>query len=97
MLLHESCFKSLSEVLNDIYGKKCYLDPSESDLSAKKQDSFIIYDEDGDVLYRYLKDKKCFYKNSPAYQNNRPKRNVKNLMHFTNDDKFNWALLWPSK
>lgn len=94
-----SSFKSLEEVSTQVQGAQCYLDPAESDYNADKSDTFIIYDQDGDVLYRYLKDKKCFYQNSPAYKNKRVKRNIHDLVPFTSEEQFTWTMNWnnPSK
>lgn len=89
-----SSFKSLAQVSAQIQSGLYYLDPTESDYNAEKSDTFIIYEQDGDVLYRYLKDKKCFYQNSPAYKNKRVKRKISDLVPFTSEEQFTWTMNW---
>lgn len=96
MVIEEKSVKSLEEVCSEIEGTACYIDPQESDPYASSAESFIIYDADGDVLYRWLKDQKCFFKNSPAFKDKREKRNISELSIFTSEEQFQWSTVWNS-
>ena len=89
-----SCFKNIAQVSAQIQHIPCYLDPAESDYQANKSDTFIIYGQDGDILYSYLKDRKCFYQYSPVYKDKRAKRNIENLTIFTSANQFAWTMNW---
>lgn len=94
MVIVEKSFKSLEEVCSEIEEKECYIDPQESNPLASIAESFIIYGADGDVLYRWIKEQNCFFKNSPAFKDKRVKRNVSELSPFTSEEQFQWSTVW---
>jgi len=94
MSVVESCFKSLEEVCSELDLIESYIDPNESNLEANNPDKFIIYDVDGDVLYRWIKSQKRFFKNSPAFKEKRPKRNISELSPFTKEEQFQWSTIF---
>ncbi|WP_213797686.1 hypothetical protein [Klebsiella aerogenes] len=90
-----SAYKSISQVQQAISNIKCFIDPNESSINESNIDSFIIYDIDGDVIYRYLKDKKCFFENSPAFKHKRAKRDTSQLTLFDAGLQFQWSTVFP--
>ncbi|WP_414454283.1 hypothetical protein [Enterobacter roggenkampii] len=88
-------FLSIAQVRQAIRNIVCYIDPNESKTHTHDIDSFIIYDASGDVLYRYMKNMKCFYENSPAFKAKRTPRNVAELTIFDAGAQFQWSTVFP--
>lgn len=91
MSVVEIYYKSVEEVCSELDSIKSYIDPNESDPGASNPDKFIIYGSDGDVLYRWIKSKKRFFKNVPALKKTRTPRKISELSPFTKEEQFQWS------
>ena len=91
MSVVEIYYKSVEEVCSELDSIKSYIDPNESSLEASNPDKFIIYGFDGDVLYRWIKSKKLFFKNVPALKKTRTPRKISELSPYTKEEQFQWS------